>query len=492
MKRTQRVLGLFALSLAALSVPVLGDVAGAAEPANAQAVAPIGDAHIPGSTGAHSNFIGGEKASVKDYPFIIGGLRAGGPRPKGETCTGSVVAPRKIIIAAHCKAAEGTKTFLYGLDDLQVGTGTTVGVVSYVTHPKYVNFDQGYDVAVVTTDADIPVPAGGFAKIATTADTDLNKPGQDGLGLGYGKKDFNDDSKDVTLQKITLPIVNGTSQCTGVGAGFQDATMVCAGYSDGHKTILPGDSGGPLIVGGKIVGLASWSRSDFKWYSVYSRLNNDMGDWAVQQVGGDPQPSDSFTLAASPASVKVDPGKYVSATITSKAGKNGSENVALTASGLPDGAKATFQPSSINSGDTAKVTIETAANTPEKDYTVTISGKGTTDTATATLKLTVGKGGEPPVGDLTVAVTPGSGSSKPGFFTNATVSATGGTGTITLSASGSGLPIAPFFNPQTISTGGSSTMQIIAPFQAGTYPITVKATDSAGKTSTTTYTLTVQ
>ncbi|ONF74342.1 trypsin-like serine protease [Amycolatopsis keratiniphila] len=485
--KKKRIVGLLALSVAALSIPVLSGTAGAAPQPTASAVAPTGDVRIP--DGAHAQGIGGVPASVKDYPFAIAALREGGSRPKGQSCSGSVVAPRKVMVAAHCKELAGEKTVLYGLDDLMSTGGTQLKVVDYKLHPKFTQPWYGYDVAIITTDADIPVPAGGYAKVATSADTGLETPGKDGFSLGYGKKTQNDSPPDVTLQKLTLPIVD-PNQCTGVENGVDPKTMICAGYSDGRKTVLPGDSGGPFIVNGVVVGITSWSRSDFRWYSVYSRLNNEMGDWVKQQIGDVPS-GDKFTLAASPGAVKTDPGKYVSTSITSKEGKNGSENVELSASGLPDGAKATFQPSSIMSGDTAKLTIETAAGTPERDYTITVSGKGTTDTATTTLTLTVGKGGSEP-GDLKVTVNPGSGTARVGQFVNATVSATGGSGSITLSASGSGLPIAPFFNPQSISSGGSSTMQIFAPFQPGTYPITVTAKDGAGKTSTATYTLTVQ
>ncbi|MFI6302829.1 trypsin-like serine protease [Amycolatopsis thailandensis] len=483
----KRILGLLALGMTALSIPVAGGTAGAAPQPSASAVAPTGDVRVP--DGAHAQGIGGVPASVKDYPFAIAALREGGSRPKGQSCSGSVVAPRKVMVAAHCKELAGEKSVLYGLDDLKSTGGTQLKAVDYQLHPKFTQPWNGYDVAIITTDADIPVPAGGYAKVATSADTGLETPGKDGFSLGYGKKTQNDSPADVTLQKLTLPIVNA-NQCTGVENGVDPKTMICAGYSDGRKTVLPGDSGGPFIVNGVVIGITSWSRSDFKWYSVYSRLNNEMGDWVKQQIGDAPS-ADKFTLAASPGSVKVDPGKYISTSITSKPGKNGSENVALTASGLPDGAKATFQPSTIKSGDTAKLTIETAAGTPERDYTITVSGKGTTDTVTTTLTLTVGKGGSEP-GDMKVTLDPASGTARPGSMVSTKVSVTGGSGSITLSASGSGLPFAPFFNPQTISSGGTSTMQVFPPFQAGTYPITVTAKDGSGKTSTATYTLTVQ
>ncbi len=472
------------MAMATIAVPMATSMAGAEEPTAYRAVAPTDEAHIP--PGAHTQIYNGEDSSVAEFPFIIGGLREGGTRPQGQTCTGAVVAPRKILTAAHCKDAAGEKSYLYGLDDLNAGGGSRIGVASYDKHPKYVNFDQGYDVAVVTTTSDIPVPNGQYAKFATSADTGLNSPGKQGVGVGYGKKDHNDDSRDVTVDKATFPI-REPSNCNGVGAGFKEATMICAGFPDGNPTILPGDSGGPLIVDGKVVGVASWSRSDFHWYGVWGRLNNDMGDWVKEQVGN-PGPGDGkFAISVSPSSLTVEPGKHVSATVTTTAGDGGPEDIALTASGLPEGAKATFQPATVKSGQTAKLTIETSSSTPKGKTSVTVNGAATSGSKAATVGLTVGSA----AGEIAVAVNPGSGSARPGFFSTATISVTGGSGQLTLSASGPGLPFPPFFNPSTISSGGSSTMQLAAPFQPGSYQITITATDSGGVSGTGTYTLKV-
>lgn len=254
------------------------------------AVAPTGESvfyPVNKDDGPSGSFHGGEKIAHKDYNFMIAGIRAGGGRPQGQTCSGSVIGPRKILIAAHCADAAGTKTFVYGVDDLNKGELQKIEVVSYKKHPKYVNFDKGYDVAVVTTKTDIPVPSGfQFAKFATSKDKGLFKAGKEAWGYGYGKKDPDDNSKNVELHRAKLPLEDH-DVCTKSGQGLKvlGDTMVCSGFETGQPaTILQGDSGGPLIVDGVILGVGSWSKSTWNWYSIYARLDNDMGDWVAEEL----------------------------------------------------------------------------------------------------------------------------------------------------------------------------------------------------------------
>lgn len=262
-------------------------VSGAAVTPQYEYVHPTGDAEFnpspSPSTESESGFIGSNAVTVADYPFAIAGLREGSPRPHGQTCTGSVIAPRKILIAGHCADAEGTKTFAYGYDDLGAATNITkIEVVSYKQHPKYGNsIYDGYDVAVVTTKEDIPVLGGKYGRVATSADKGLVVGGKAAFALGYGLKDVGDKQKNVELHRGELPIVD-TKTCDG---NLDEKTMICSGTSNGRPvTVLPGDSGGPLIVDGIIVGVASWSRSSFDWYSIYGRLDNDMGDWVAEEL----------------------------------------------------------------------------------------------------------------------------------------------------------------------------------------------------------------
>ncbi|MCX2948675.1 trypsin-like serine protease [Lentzea sp. NEAU-D7] len=497
MTRTPRSWGLLALVAATVLTPV--GIANAAPP-NAPAANYLGDT-VPANLGdASPMFVGGQSATVSEFPGIIAGIRAGGTRPEGQTCTGTVVAPRKILIAAHCADAQGEKKFVYGLDDLKdyqggAGTGFAVNVVSYKKHPKYVNFDQGYDVAVVTVDRDIALKGGAaYPKFATSADAGGAAPGKTGLGFGYGKKDFNDNSQDVTLDKASLPVVNGDSVCQGVGAGFKSATMICAGYSDGRISILPGDSGGPLIFDGKIYGVASWSRSDFKWYSIYGRLDNEMGDWVKTEVGEQP-PVGDFGLTVAPGSGSVAAGKTVSAGITTTAGSGGAENATLSASGLPSGVKAVFQPTSVTTGNSAKVTFEASTSAPNGTYEVTVGGTTTSGkTASGKYSLTVTGGGDPQPGDFTLGASPSSVKAAKGKYVSTTISSSGDGRTITLSASGVPSGVKATFQPSSVGAGGSSklTLDVSSTATAGTTGITVTGTDAGGKTATTTVSLTVE
>jgi hypothetical protein len=100
----------------------------------------------------------------------------------------------------------------------------------------------------------------------------------------------------------------------------------------------------------------------------------------------------------------------------------------------------------------------------------------------------------PPPQAFTMSVSPNSGTAAPGGSTSATVSVTesGATQTVNLSASGQPSGVTIGFYPASLPASGSSSMSVavasaVAP---GSYPVNVTGTGSSG-TQTTTYTLTV-
>jgi subtilisin family serine protease len=109
-------------------------------------------------------------------------------------------------------------------------------------------------------------------------------------------------------------------------------------------------------------------------------------------VGGTPPPpppANDFSIAVSPNSGTVAAGTSATTTVNTTLTRGAAQTVTLSASGLPAGAAASFNPASVTSGGTSTLTITTATTTPAGSYVITITGTGTGLTHTTTYTLTV-------------------------------------------------------------------------------------------------------
>jgi hypothetical protein len=111
----------------------------------------------------------------------------------------------------------------------------------------------------------------------------------------------------------------------------------------------------------------------------------------------------NFTLSATPSSQTVTPGTNAAYTVTVAPSGGFTGTVALTASGLPTGAAASFNPSSITTSGSSTLTVSTASTTPSASSPLTITGTsgGVTQTASATLVVSSSGGGSTSGGGLT-------------------------------------------------------------------------------------------
>ncbi|WP_063643552.1 M4 family metallopeptidase [Catenulispora acidiphila] len=183
--------------------------------------------------------------------------------------------------------------------------------------------------------------------------------------------------------------------------------------------------------------------------------------------------TNDFSMAVSPTSGSVNPGSSLTATVSTTLTSGSAQTVALSASGLPAGATASFSPSSVTSGSTSTLTLSTAASTAPGSYAVTITGTGASATHTATFTLTVnGSGSE------TVSVTnPGNQTSTQGTaISTLQISGTDSAGKA-LTYSATGLPAG-----LSISSSGAITG---IPSAAGTSSVTVTASSGTASGSTT-------
>ncbi len=109
-------------------------------------------------------------------------------------------------------------------------------------------------------------------------------------------------------------------------------------------------------------------------------------------VNGTP-PVNDFSISASPTSGTTAAGGSVNSTVSTATTSGSAQTVSLSASGLPAGASASFNPPSVTSGGSSTMTITTSASTPAGTSSVTITGTGTSATHTAPFSLTVTGGG---------------------------------------------------------------------------------------------------
>ncbi|MFI5166102.1 MAG: protease pro-enzyme activation domain-containing protein [Thermoanaerobaculales bacterium] len=104
-----------------------------------------------------------------------------------------------------------------------------------------------------------------------------------------------------------------------------------------------------------------------------------------------------FTISASPTTVSAVQGGSGTTTVTTAVSGGFSNAIALSATGLPTGATATFAPTSIAApgSGSSTLTLTAGSSTTVGTYTVTITGTGGGTTHTTTVSFTVTPSGGP-------------------------------------------------------------------------------------------------
>src|SRR5208282_474906 len=200
-----------------------------------------------------------------------------------------------------------------------------------------------------------------------------------------------------------------------------------------------------------------------------------------------------FTISAAPASLSIAPGNQGASTITTSISGGFNFPINLSASGMPAGTTASFNPPSIPApgSGSSTMTITVGSSTSPGTYPITVTGSGGGVLQTVTITLTVtGNSG------FTLSATPTSLTLTQSALGYAAVMTriNGFNNSISLAASGAPMGVTVSFNPQTIPAPGVGQSTVgIAVFPttpAGVYPITFTAT-GGGTKQTATITLTV-
>jgi hypothetical protein len=411
---------------------------------------------------------------------------APGPtRPLGPTLE-SVAVPDSIRVGFNCSCATCSTVQVYtldtyvrlGLDDEWIASWTAdslrAGAIAYrsygayhVYHPRAAN----YDICSTTC-----------CQVLDPADSHANT--DNATSFTSGMIVVNAAQTEPLFAEYAAE--NNDNFCPDGFTGRPDMSWPCLSDPVDAGTTFNGHGRGECQWGTQ-----RWAANqgrDYVW--ITNHYYNDNGNPSGARSGILQTPGPDFTLGASPSSQTVTAGGSAAYTVTVTAVNGFTGTVGLSASGLPAGASASFNPATVTGSGTSSLSVATSAATPAGSYTITITGNGGTLTHTATVTLVVTG-----PGDFLVSASPASRTVRRGASTTYTVTVTpsgGFSGVVSFGLTGLPGGTSGSFNPASVNTAGSSTLTVTTARNAtrGTFTLTIGGT-GGGLTRTTTVSLTV-
>ena len=265
-----------------------------------------------------------------------------------------------------------------------------------------------------------------------------------------------------------LALVNQQSVANGnKTVGFINPSLYSIGagssYASDFHDIIAGSNGFSATTG----------------YDLATGWGSPNGSGLITQLAGGP------SLSASPSSVTVTQGSSMTSIITLN-GFTGS--VSLSASGLPSGVTAGFNPNPATGTSTVTFTASSSAATGT--VTVTMTGTSGSLTHTTSITLTVKASATP---NFSLSASPSSVTVTRGGNGTSTITITpsnGFTGGVNLSASGLPSGVTAAFSPNPATSTSTLTFTASGTATTGTSTVTVTGT-SGSLTHTTSISLTV-
>ncbi|XP_050353672.1 trypsin, alkaline C-like [Nymphalis io] len=217
--------------------------------------------------------VGGSNADIEDYPYMALILASKDDYIQIRFipfCGGSLITTRSVLTAAHCflNNVLTTNHFRVRLGSTFANFGGHVHrVENWIKHPGYTFPRLYHDIAILK----LATPATLSSRVALAPIAGPNYLVADNTTVtaaGWGILEFDGEPSEI-LQKVDIQKVNhdicrenfaelqsllGEHQVPNVTSG-----MVCAGILGvGGKDACDGDSGGPLLHQGVVIGVTSW------------------------------------------------------------------------------------------------------------------------------------------------------------------------------------------------------------------------------------------
>ncbi|KAJ4451715.1 hypothetical protein ANN_03185, partial [Periplaneta americana] len=202
----------------------------------------------------------------------------------GHMCGAVIISENWAVTAAHCLDGVSVDSISFRAGSSIRGSGGSVHAASVlIQHPNYNSHTMDCDIAVVKVST--PFSFGvGVQPISLTSSEPST--GETGVVSGWGST-FPGGSVPFELQVVSVHIVDH-AECVQDYDFFGNVTgnMICAGEEEGGKDACGADSGGPLTVNGKLVGIISWGVGCGERFrpKVYANIAT-LKDFITEQTG---------------------------------------------------------------------------------------------------------------------------------------------------------------------------------------------------------------
>ncbi|XP_049838182.1 mite allergen Der f 3-like [Schistocerca gregaria] len=228
--------------------------------------------------------VNGVEAAPGEFPHQVT-LRANGY----HQCGASILNENWVLTAAHCVEVPNTYDVLAGTNIVTEG-GTKHNVTDIISHQDYDPSDSWInDIALLKVSPAFPIDGITVAPVQLPDQGEQVPVGASITVIGWGNLWYLGLST-VELRKVDLLIVD-QEECEAVWNDFGYAvhpTQICAArFEDINYGTCNGDSGGPLLYEGKIVGLVSWGYECAAppYPSVGTRVPSYV-DWIIENTNG--------------------------------------------------------------------------------------------------------------------------------------------------------------------------------------------------------------
>lgn len=216
---------------------------------------------VAATAAPESRIVGGREVDISKHSYLVSiRYRETDNAAYIHKCAGVIYSERVVLTAAQCVVdiGENEKVMVVAGANSRVGLdGMPYPAIKWISHPSYSSWTVDYDIAIIIIDDAFDFSHSRISSIPIREDRPLAGKLVTIAGWGY-REEYGPSSQN--LEEVQVPVVS-SEQCTSShGAGEITERMICAGYLSGGKDSCKGDTGGPLVYDGQLVGLVSWGR----------------------------------------------------------------------------------------------------------------------------------------------------------------------------------------------------------------------------------------